>query len=215
MKELIMRRLFVITFFAVGLLMVGCSENEKNQTSQEQPAYGNIYNQNDIAGIGNLVMLRTTMGNIVIEMQPQAAPYTVNNFLRYVTSGFYNGLIFHRVMSGFMIQGGGLNAQMQEKITNPPVRNEFNISNTRGTVAMAKLGGDPDSATSQFFINVADNSRNLDNQNGGFTVFGVVVEGMDIVDKIAKVRTTRRNQMSDVPVEPIIITSATVLSQDW
>ena len=102
---------------------------------------------------------------------------------------------------------------MQQKQARGPIKNEFKISNTRGTVAMAKLGGNPDSATCQFFINVADNGSNLDYQNGGFTVFGKVVEGMDVADKIAVVSTTLRNGMQNVPITPVVINSASVISE--
>jgi len=155
-----------------------------------------------------LVKLETTMGNIVIEMNEEAAPGAVENFLGYVESGFYDGTIFHRVMRGFMIQGGGFTAEMVRKQPGAPIKNEFKVSNDRGTIAMAKLGGDPDSATCQFFINLVDNSGNLDNQNGGFTVFGKVIEGMDVADKIALVQTTIKMGMQNVPVEPVVIKSA-------
>ncbi len=166
----------------------------------------------------NMVKLETSMGNIVIELNEQAAPVTVKNFLGYVEEGFYDGTIFHRVMPGFMIQAGGFTAEMEQKQPHAPIKNEFKLSNVRGTIAMAKLGGDPDSATCQFFISLTDNRRNLDNQNGGFTVFGKVVEGMDVVDAIASVvTTTRMNKkgidMGDVPVEPVVIKSARVVSQ--
>jgi len=158
------------------------------------------------------VKLETTMGDILIELNEEAAPVTVGNFLRYVGEGFYDGIIFHRVIPGFMIQTGGFGTDMVKKPTHPPIVNEFKLSNLRATVAMAKLGGNPDSATSQFFINLGDNSRNLDNQNGGFTVFAKVVEGMDVVDSIAAVKTTRKGPYSDVPVEPVIIKSARVVT---
>jgi len=160
------------------------------------------------------------MGDIVIELNEEAAPVTVENFLRYVEEDFYDGTIFHRVIPKFMIQGGGVTADMKDKETHPSIVNEFRLSNLRGTVAMAKLGGNPNSATSQFFINLVDNSRNLDRANGGFTVFAKVIEGMDVVDSIAAVKTTRKTgtikgrrlPMSDVPVEPVVIKSAKVVS---
>ncbi|UCG57346.1 MAG: peptidylprolyl isomerase [Phycisphaerales bacterium] len=166
------------------------------------------------------VQLETTMGVILIALEEDAAPVTVKNFLRYVEEGFYDGTVFHRVIRGFMIQGGGFDGDMKKRQTHPPIVNEFRLSNVRGTVAMAKLGGDPDSATSQFFVNLSDNSRNLDAQNGGFTVFGKVVGGLDVVDAIAAVSTTtktatvdgQRLPMRDVPVEPVVITSAKVAS---
>jgi len=166
------------------------------------------------------VKLETSMGDIVIELNEEAAPVTVENFLRYVEEDFYDGTIFHRVIPKFMIQGGGVTADMKDKETHPSIVNEFRLSNLRGTVAMAKLGGNPNSATSQFFINLVDNSRNLDRANGGFTVFAKVIEGMDVVDSIAAVKTTRKTgtikgrrlPMSDVPVEPVVIKSAKVVS---
>jgi peptidyl-prolyl cis-trans isomerase A (cyclophilin A) len=148
------------------------------------------------------------MGDIVIEMNEEAAPGTVKNFLGYVESGFYDGVIFHRVMQDFMIQTGGFTPDMVRKEPGAPIKNEFKVSNDRGTIAMAKLGGNPDSATCQFFINLVDNSGNLDNQNGGFTVFGKVTEGMDIVDKIALVQTETKMDRQNVPVEPVVINSA-------
>ena len=157
------------------------------------------------------VKLETTMGDIVIEMNEEAAPGTVKNFLGYVESGFYDGIIFHRVMRGFMIQSGGFTAEMVRKEAGAPIKNEFKESNVRGTIAMAKLGGNPDSATCQFFINLVDNGGNLDNQNGGFTVFGKVTEGMDVADKIAKVQTTTKMGMQNVPVEPVVIKAAKLI----
>lgn len=166
----------------------------------------------------NMVKLETSMGNIVIELNEQAAPVTVKNFLGYAEEGFYDGTIFHRVIPNFMIQAGGFTAEMERKQPHAPIKNEFKLSNVRGTIAMAKSGGDPDSATCQFFISLTDNSRNLDNQNGGFTVFGKVIEGMDVVDAIASVvTTTRMNKkgidMGDVPVELVVIKSARVVSE--
>ena len=162
-----------------------------------------------------VVKLQTTMGDIVIELCNREAPNTVKNFLAYVESGYYDGIIFHRVIPGFMIQTGGFTVDMEQKPANAAIKNEFKISNTRGTVAMAKVGGDPDSATCQFFINVADNSMNLDNQNGGFTVFGRVIEGMDVADKIVNVQTQiLPNGMGDVPMEPVIINKAILVTNN-
>ena len=157
------------------------------------------------------VVLETTKGNITLELDPEKAPITTENFLKYVDSGHYDGTIFHRVIPGFMIQGGGMEPNMREKRTNPPIKNEAanGLSNTRGTIAMARTN-DPNSATAQFFINVADNSRGLDPRPGsaGYAVFGKVVEGMDVVDAIVNVKTTSRGNHDDVPVEPVIIKSA-------
>jgi len=156
------------------------------------------------------VVLETTKGNIVIELDAEKAPVTVANFLKYVEEGFYNGLIFHRVISGFMIQGGGLTTDMQEKTSHAPIKNEASngLTNDRGTICMARKP-DPDSATCQFFINVKDNHQL--NYGGpakpGYAVFGKVVEGMDVADAIVSVKTTRLGRLDDVPVEPVVIKS--------
>jgi cyclophilin family peptidyl-prolyl cis-trans isomerase len=164
------------------------------------------------------VVLETTKGKIVIELYPDKAPKTVDNFLQYVSSGFYNGVIFHRVIPGFMIQGGGFNPDMTQKPTKGSIQNEADngLRNERGTLAMARTG-DPHSASAQWFINVADN-RSLNHtgksqQGWGYAVFGKVVEGMDVVDAIVGVRTTQKGPYGDVPVEPIVITKASVVSQ--
>jgi len=165
------------------------------------------------------VKLETSMGDIVLELNEEAAPITVKNFIRYVEEGFYDGMVFHRVIPNFMIQAGGFTPDLKDKEGHPPIVNEFKLSNVRGTVAMAKIGGNPNSATSQFFINIADNGR-LDSQNGGFTVFAKVVKGMDVVDSIATVKTTtkigtirgRKLRLDNTPVEPVVIKSAKVVS---
>jgi peptidyl-prolyl cis-trans isomerase A (cyclophilin A) len=156
------------------------------------------------------VVLTTTMGEITIVLFDQKAPITVKNFLAYVDSGFYNGTIFHRVIPGFVIQGGGYTADMRRKETLPPIENESRngLRNRRGTLSMARTN-DPNSATSQFFINLADN-RNLDYgpRGPGYAVFGMVIEGMEIVDKIARVPTETREVFQNVPKEPIVIITA-------
>jgi len=157
-----------------------------------------------------VVVLDTTAGPITVELDREKAPKTVDNFLKYVDDKFFDNLIFHRVISGFMIQGGGFDTQLREKEEGKraPIRNESGngLSNSRGTIAMARTN-DPNSATSQFFINHADNPR-LDSFGGGYTVFGKVIDGMDVVDKIAAGQTTRKAGMADVPVEPVVIKSA-------
>ncbi|MBW7992122.1 MAG: peptidyl-prolyl cis-trans isomerase [Planctomycetes bacterium] len=164
----------------------------------------------------NLVKLQTSMGNIVLELNAQAAPVTVKNFLQYVADGLYDGTIFHRVIPGFMIQGGGLTAEMEEKETREPIVNEGNngLGNERGSIAMAR-GGDPDSATCQFFINHINNRplNYVENGNPGYAVFGKVIEGMDTVDAIASTKTTTRKGYQNVPEKPILIKSATVVSK--
>ncbi|HUT30171.1 MAG TPA: peptidylprolyl isomerase [Sedimentisphaerales bacterium] len=161
------------------------------------------------------VKLETTVGDIVIELNEEAAPITAGNFLRYVGEGFYDGTVFHRVIPGFMIQGGGFTADMVRKPTHSPIPNEAakGLKNDRGTIAMARMDN-PDSATSQFFINHKNNDA-LNYQGPvkpGYAVFGNVVKGMDVVDKIAAVKTTRKGPYSDVPVEPVVIKSATVVA---
>ena len=160
------------------------------------------------------VKLETTLGDIVIELNAEKAPVTTENFLNYVRDGFYDGTIFHRVIPNFMIQGGGFNDQMMQKMTQDPVKNEADngLANDRGTIAMARTQ-DPDSATAQFFINHNDNAflnhTSPDVQGWGYCVFGKVTEGMDVVDAIAAVSTTDRSGHSDVPEDVIVITSAT------
>ena len=132
-----------------------------------------------------IVRIETNLGDIRLRMAPGSAPGTVQNFLRYAADDDYDGSFFHRLVPGFVLQGGGFYPQGAPVPTDDPIVNEFGLSNTRGTVAMARIGGDPDSATSQWFINLGDNSEDLDNQNGGFTVFAEVIEGMGVVDTIA------------------------------
>ncbi len=153
------------------------------------------------------VTMKTSMGDIVIELNPTKAPITSANFLRYVDVGFYSNKIFHRVISNFMIQGGGFTTDLVQASTYPPIKLEVNngLSNVRGTIAMARTSI-LDSATSQFYINVVDNTF-LDTSGGGYAVFGQVVSGMEIVDKIKQVPTTTRSGYSDVPVTNIIILS--------
>lgn len=159
------------------------------------------------------VIMETSKGRITIELYPDKAPITVQNFLSYVDSGLYDGTIFHRVIPGFMVQGGGFEKGMQEKLTNAPIKNEAGngLLNDRGTVAMARTSV-VDSATSQFFINVADNTflnhRDDTAQGYGYCVFGKVVDGMDVADAISKVQTTTSGHYEDVPVEDVLILSA-------
>jgi cyclophilin family peptidyl-prolyl cis-trans isomerase len=153
-------------------------------------------------------VMETSKGKIVIELFPDKAPVTVQNFISYAKAGFYNGTVFHRVIPGFMIQGGGFTPDMSQKKTNPQIKNEADngLKNDRGTIAMARTP-DPDSATSQFFINVANNAplNYKDRNNWGYAVFGKVVEGMEVVDSIVNVQTGVRGPHRDVPVEPVTI----------
>lgn len=165
------------------------------------------------------VKLATTAGEIVVEVYPDKAPKTAENFLQYVRDKHYDGTIFHRVIDRFMIQGGGFDRSMAEKPTRAPVQHEGRaayakgLKNEVGTIAMARTS-DPDSATSQFFINVADNTRSLDPPGPnapGYTVFGRVVSGMDVVNRIKAVPTGRAGMYDDVPLTPVVIQSATIV----
>jgi peptidyl-prolyl cis-trans isomerase A (cyclophilin A) len=153
-----------------------------------------------------VVVLETSCGSITLELYPDKAPITVENFLKYVDDGFFNNLLIHRVVPDFVIQGGGMTDQMTEKPTSPPIKNEAGngLTNQRGAISMARTSA-LDSATSQFFINLKDNDS-LDRMR--YAVFGKVIDGMDAVDAIARVPRTTRAGMPDVPVEPIYIKSA-------
>ena len=167
------------------------------------------------AGGKNMVTLQTNKGDIVLELDAEKAPKTVANFLEYAKSGFYDGTIFHRVIPGFMIQGGGFDADMAQKPTNAPIENEANngLKNDTYTIAMARTQA-PHSATAQFFINVANNGflnfTAPTMQGWGYAVFGKVVKGQEVVDSIARVRTGNRGFHQDVPVEPVVINKAIV-----
>jgi len=165
------------------------------------------------------VKLHTSLGDVVIQLNPEKAPETVKNFLVYVNDGHYNGTIFHRVIPGFMAQGGGFTEKWEQKPTKAPVKNEADngLLNKRGTLAMARTS-DPQSATAQFFINYADNAfldyKSPTPQGWGYAVFGEVVQGMDVVDKMATVPTGRGGPMpTDVPQTPIVIQKASVVGK--
>ena len=163
------------------------------------------------------VRIETSMGNITVELNPQAAPKTVANFLQYVREGFYDNTIFHRVIKSFMIQGGGFTPQMKEKATRPPIVNEADngLKNDEGTIAMARTPV-PHSATSQFFINAKNNdflnfkAKNM--RDWGYCVFGRVVDGMNVVKAIENVKTTTKFRNADVPVEPVIINKIVLIT---
>lgn len=160
------------------------------------------------------VVVKTSMGSFTIELYPEKAPETVKNFLLYVDEGFYPGTVFHRVIDGFMIQGGGLDKDLTKKATRAPIVNEAGnkLKNVVGTVAMARTG-EPNSATAQFFVNVKDNSfldyRDSSREGIGYCVFGKVVQGMDVVEKIKVVPTGSKGGMQNVPVTPVVIESVT------
>jgi peptidyl-prolyl cis-trans isomerase A (cyclophilin A) len=179
----------VLTCLTVG---IACAEGKKNP----------------------VVTMETTLGNVKIELFEKEAPLSVKNFLEYTKSGFYSGTIFHRVIPGFMAQGGGFTPDRKQKPTNAPVKNEAvnGLKNDRGTIAMARTSA-PDSATSQFFINVVNNAMlNRPNPDGaGYAVFGKVIEGMDVVDKIVSVKTQNVNMVfQNFPETPVLIKSVKV-----
>ena len=163
-----------------------------------------------------MIVLHTNYGDIKIELNYEKAPVTAKNFETYVTSGHYDGTIFHRVINGFMIQGGGFDAEMQQKATNDPIENEADngLSNEVGTLAMARTM-DPHSASAQFFINVANNTflnhTSKDMQGWGYCVFGKVIEGMEVVNQIKEVKTTSKAGHQDVPAEAVVIESAELI----
>jgi len=215
------RKSWFYGLLTVVVLVCGCgektnkAESEKTDKAEADKKIVNL-ERNIVKSQSNVVKLETSMGNIVIELNEQAAPVTVKNFLEYVDAGFYDGTIFHRVIPGFMIQGGGFTEQMAKKETRDPIINEARNgpSNIRGSVAMARTN-DPNSATAQFFINHSDNEflNYVDENSAGYAVFGKVTEGMDVVDAIASVKTTTQNGMENVPVEPVTIQSAKVVSE--
>jgi cyclophilin family peptidyl-prolyl cis-trans isomerase len=161
------------------------------------------------------VTISTSMGDIRVELDADKAPITTKNFLEYVKEGFYDGLIFHRVIPGFMIQGGGMDPQMKQKGTKSPIKNEAanGLKNKNGTIAMARTNV-VDSATAQFFINVKDNDfldhRGTSADAYGYSVFGKVIGGMDVVQKIEKVKTSNSGMHQDVPADPVLINSMTL-----
>jgi cyclophilin family peptidyl-prolyl cis-trans isomerase len=203
--------LFPSTLF-LGALMLGisgCGASEPvTQTVPTTPAAGQPANPR--------VLIETSKGNITVEVFPAQAPQSAGNFLNYVKTGFYDGLVFHRVIPNFMIQTGGMTADMAEKPKNAPIQNEADngLRNLRGTLAMARTG-DPHSASSQFFINVADNyflnHRGKSFEGWGYAVFGRVVDGMEVVDAIVAVPRGNRGPHGDVPVEPIVMQRVTLL----
>ncbi|MBD3346254.1 MAG: peptidyl-prolyl cis-trans isomerase [Chitinivibrionales bacterium] len=164
------------------------------------------------------VKMETSTGTIIIELDAAAAPKTVENFISYVNDAFYDGTIFHRVIPGFMIQGGGFTPAMKKKQTKAPVQNEADngLSNKRGTIVMARTN-DPHSATAQFFINTVDNEnldfRSKDVRGWGYCVFGKVIDGMDTVDTIENVKTGRKGPYRNVPVEPVVIEKVTLIEK--
>jgi peptidylprolyl isomerase/peptidyl-prolyl cis-trans isomerase B (cyclophilin B) len=195
-----------------SLAATGCNAKEPGkQTVSTQPTAGQPANPR--------VLIETSKGNITVELFRGNAPLSVDNFLKHANSGFYDGTIFHRVIPGFMVQGGGMLPDMTEKPRGTPIQNEADngLKNLRGTLAMARTG-EPHSATSQFFINVNDNyflnHRGKSIEGWGYAVFGQVVDGMEVVDAIVAVPRGNRGPHGDVPLEPVVMKKVTVIKQD-
>jgi peptidyl-prolyl cis-trans isomerase A (cyclophilin A) len=214
----------VISLFLIPVFMfvLGCERNgsdkrEPEQAKQNQEAKVATSTDTGSSKGGNpMVIMSTSVGDIKIELYPDKAPVTVENFLGYVKDGFYDGTIFHRVIPGFMIQGGGFTPDMNQKPTKEPIKNEADngLKNDKGTIAMARTNV-VDSATSQFFINDASNDfLNHGSRDFGYAVFGKVVEGMDVVDRIAATRTGSVGMFQDVPKETIVIKSLKVVEPE-
>ena len=189
----------------------GCTQNKKTDQNKNEsnPASEKVdkMSKTPQKGNGYLVVLETSLGSIEIELNKEKAPITVENFLNYVTTGDYDETVFHRVIDGFMIQGGGFTTDGKKKSTNPPIKLESNngLLNEVGTIAMARTNI-PDSATNQFFINLKDNSfLNYSPTSPGYAVFGKVVKGMDIINNIKRVKTSVKNGMKDWPVDDVLI----------
>ena len=184
-------------YSALAIVAIACAASGCDEKTIENPQ----------------VILETSRGKIILEFYPDRAPETVKNFITYIDSEFYTDTVFHRVIPNFMIQGGGFTADMKQKPTQKPVKNEADngLKNERGTIAMARTA-DPDSATAQFFINTVNNEflnhRSKDSRGWGYAVFGRVIEGMDVVDAIAGVKTGTRGAYRDVPIESVVISKA-------
>ncbi len=211
------RLLFVFCMFVWALS--ACSTDTTNGNATTGTSSDDTQQSNGEKMAANpKVKIETTLGDIVLELDAEHAPVSTANFIAYVKKGHYDGTIFHRVIPNFMIQGGGMNADMSEKSTDAPIKNEANngLKNDRGTVAMARTN-DPQSATAQFFINVKNNDflnfKSEDMHGWGYAVFGKVVEGMDTVDKIESVKTGTKGFHQDVPVEPVVMNKVTVIEE--
>ena len=209
----VQRLVVLLAVVAAGVLAPSCSRNETNGSGEKQTEVRQVTDANG-SETRPVVVIETSMGTIKAELWDHKAPNTVANFLTYVDDRFYDGLIFHRVMPKFMIQGGGFTPEMKEKPTRPPIKNEaaFGVLNNRGTLAMARMN-DPHSATAQFYINLVANEalnfRTRERGRGGYgyCVFGRVIEGMIVVDRIGQVQTTTRGRYENVPAEPVVIKS--------
>lgn len=196
--------IFALVLMSGAMSAFSQEEKKKMESQSQHPVH-------------SVVSMETSMGKIKIALFADSTPETVKNFLQYVTGQFYDGTIFHRVIPGFMIQGGGFTENMQSKKTHAPIKNEADMAkpNKKGTIAMARTN-DPHSATAQFFINLKDNGflnfSQKNTQGWGYAVFGEVIQGMEVVEKIATVKTGNNGAHRDVPVKPVVITKVTVES---
>ena len=206
---------FTLLFFSFFLLFAGCNaQDAATKQTTEKGAKSNTSGEKMSAN--PIIKMITNKGTITIELNAEKAPLSAENMVNYVKDGFYDGLIFHRVIPGFMVQGGGMNPDMSEKSTKAQIQNEANngLKNDRGTLAMARTNV-PHSASSQFFINLKDNDflnhSSETAQGWGYAVFGKVTEGMDIVDEIAKVKTGNHGGHGDVPMEAVVVEKMTIV----
>lgn len=219
-----------IFLFSFLFLVSGCNANEQQKEAKKVETTETTKTENNVnttvkttetkstgdkMSANPVIVMETSKGTMKIELDAEKAPISSENFVNYVKDGFYDGLIFHRVIPNFMVQGGGMNPDMSEKPNKSPIKNEANngLKNDRGTLAMARTN-DPHSATSQFFINLKDNdflNHTSETPAGwGYAVFGKVIEGLDVIDEIAKVKTGNHGHHGDVPLEPVTINKATV-----
>ncbi|MFI5322442.1 MAG: peptidylprolyl isomerase [Thermodesulfobacteriota bacterium] len=207
-RRLVYGIIIVLMCVSSVFLAAGCKQNESKQVESKSK-------KSEAEGGNPVVIMSTSKGDIKIELFKDKTPITVENFLSYVNDGFYDGTVFHRVIPNFMIQGGGFTPDFTQKPTKQPIKNEATngLKNERGTIAMARTQV-VDSATSQFFINLADNSF-LDNgvRDYGYAVFGKVIDGMNVVDSIAAVETVHKGMYGDVPKEDVVIKSVKVVNQ--
>ncbi len=209
---------FLLTLLSFFILLSGCNAQEKKaEENIKNVATTSTESSGDKMSANPVIKIETSKGTMMLELDAEKAPNTAANFVAYVEDGFYDGLIFHRVIPNFMVQGGGMNPDMSEKADKrAPIKNEANngLKNDRGTIAMARTG-DPHSASSQFFLNLKDNdflNFTSESQAGwGYAVFGKITEGMDVIDEIAKAKTGNHGGHGDVPLEAITITKMSVV----
>ena len=215
MANVIRSNQLLVAFVTFFMLLTGCNAQEPAKTEKKAESKTEMKTGEKMSA-NPIIKMETSKGTMTIELDAEKAPLSAANFVSYVEDGFYDGLIFHRVIPGFMVQGGGMNPDMSEKPNKAPIKNEANngLKNLRGTLAMARTN-DPHSATSQFFINLKDNGF-LDHTSEspagwGYAVFGKVTDGIEVIDEIEKVKTGNHGPHGDVPLEPVTIIKATVV----